>query len=252
MLRKQQVELEMLPLIISTFIFIPITRFSDSVLSTYKSSSLIILIFTIFDCCFHVINYYLGKSYYEKIYYWYRCLKIFIYSRLFYSQVNVNAIITRNYRVSVLDCEGLRYMANSRFNYYMDFIRLELMFRSSLYDNTVKKGMLAILGSQKVIYKKPLKLLSKFSVKLILEEWDEKWAYHRHIFIQDHQICAIGLSKLAFRKNKKMQNMEKIIIDCGIAKSGIRPTPAIKHVFNQDYELLRIAELENSKNPKDN
>jgi acyl-CoA thioesterase FadM len=91
----------------------------------------------------------------------------------------------------------------------MDFIRLESMFRSSLYENTVEKGMLAILVSQKVIYKKPLRIWSTFSVKLILEEWDEKWAYHHHIFIQDGKVCAVGLSKLAFRKHKRYRICER-------------------------------------------
>ena len=116
------------------------------------------------------------------------------------------------------------------------------MFRSSLYENTVKEGMLAILGSQKVIYKKPLRILSTFSVKLILEEWDEKWAYHRHIFLQDGQVCAVGLSKLAFRKHKKMQHMRDIIIACGITESGINPTTGIKHVFDHDYDLLQASD----------
>ena len=176
------------------------------------------------------------------IYYWYRGLKTFIYAKLFWSRVKVNATITRNYRVSLLDCEGLRYMSNSRFNYYMDFIRLESMFRSSLYENTVKKGMLAILGSQKVIYKKPLKIWSTFSVKLILEEWDDKWAYHRNIFLQDDRVCAVGFSKLAFRKHKKMQNMREIIIACGVTESGTNQPAGIKHVFDHDYDLLHAAD----------
>ena len=138
-------------------------------------------------------------------------------------------------------------MSNSRFNYYMDFIRLELMFRSNLYENTVKKGMLAILGSQKVIYKKPLRIMSTFSVKLILEECDEKWAYHRHIFLQDGQVCAVGLSKLAFRKHKKMQNMRDIIIACGVTDPGANPDRGIRHVFDHDIDLLHDAETDMSK-----
>lgn len=183
------------------------------------------------------------------IYYWYRGLKIVIFAKLFWRRVKVNTTITRIYRVSLLDCEGFRYMSNSRFNYYMDFIRLESMFRSSLYENTVKKGMLAILGSQKVIYKKPLKIWSTFSVKLILEEWDNKWAYHRHIFLQDGQVCAVGFSKLAFRKHKKMQNMREIIIACGVADPGTNPANGIKHVFNHDYDLLQGANVENTSKP---
>ena len=109
--------------------------------------------------------------------------------------------------------------------------------------------MLAILGSQKVIYKKPLKIWSTFSVKLILEEWDEKWAYHRHIFILDNKVCAVGLSKLAFRKHKKMQNMMDIITACGVSEPGTTPANGIKHVFNHDYELLQGADLENTSKP---
>jgi hypothetical protein len=124
----------------------------------------------------------------------------------------------------------------------MDFIRLESMFRSSLYENTVKKGMLAILGSQKVIYKKPLRIWSTFSVRLILEEWDEKWAYHRHIFLQDGKVCAVGLSKLAFRKHKKMQNMQDILTACGVTEPGNNPTDGIKYIFNHDYDLLQGAD----------
>ena len=104
--------------------------------------------------------------------------------------------------------------------------------------------MLAILGSQKVIYKKPLKIWSTFSVKLILEEWDEKWAYHRHIFIQDNKVCAVGLSKLAFRKHKELQNMKEIITACGVTVPVTNPAHAIKHVFNHDYDLLQGADLD--------
>jgi len=132
------------------------------------------------------------------IYYWIHVIYIFINSKLFRSKVNVDSKITRTRRVSILDCEGLRYMANSKYSYYMDFIRYELLFRTELYTNTVNRGMFAVLGSQKVIYKKPLKRWSKFSITLNLEGWDDKWAYHRQVFKQNNKVCAIGYTKLAF------------------------------------------------------
>ena len=46
----------------------------------------------------------------------------------------------------------------------MDFIKLELTFKSYLFDHTIKKGITPILGSQKMIYKKPLKLWDTFTI----------------------------------------------------------------------------------------
>ena len=45
---------------------------------------------------------------------------------------------------------------------------------------------------------------------MVLEGWDDKWAYHRLTFEQNNQICAIGFPKVAFWKNKKAQDMNNI------------------------------------------
>ncbi|WP_026813922.1 thioesterase family protein [Arenibacter certesii] len=108
------------------------------------------------------------------LYYWLKIGYLFVFSKLFWSKVRLISDQTRTRRVSLLDCDGLKYMANSRYAYYMDFIRLEKMFRSNLYDNTIKKGMFPVLGSQKIIYRKPLKRWSTFRITLVLEGWDDK------------------------------------------------------------------------------
>ena len=71
--------------------------------------------------------------------------------------------------------------------------------------------MFAVLGSQKIIYKKTLKRWAKFTITLVLEGWDDKWAYHRQIFEQKNQVCAVGFAKVAFWKNKKAQDMRAIL-----------------------------------------
>lgn len=87
----------------------------------------------------------------------------------FWKKVILDSNLTRVRHVSILDCESLKYMSNSKYFYYMDFIRFEVLFRSKLYVNTFKKGMFPILGSQKFIYKKLLKRRTKFSITLVLE-----------------------------------------------------------------------------------
>jgi hypothetical protein len=121
----------------------------------------------------------------------------------------------------------------------MDFVRFEVLFRSELYENTFKKGIFPVLGSQKFIYIKPLKRWTKFSTTITLEGWDEKWAYHRQIFKQKNEVYAIGFTRVAFWKNKKAQNMSKILIDSGVRKTEMNPSVEILNMFNEDYTLIK-------------
>lgn len=173
------------------------------------------------------------------VYYWLHLIYIFAFSKLFWKKVDLLSPQVRKRRVSLLDCDTFRYMANSKYSYYMDFIRFKKMFRSDLYANTVKKGMFAVLGAQKIIYKKPLKMWSQFTITLVLDGWDEKWVYHKQIFEQDNQTCAIGLTKAAFWKNKKAQDIYKIIRSCGVNITEMKPSVEIKEVLEKDHDFLK-------------
>ncbi|PWJ60688.1 hypothetical protein CLV98_101873 [Dyadobacter jejuensis] len=76
------------------------------------------------------------------IYYWLHMIYIYIGSRIFWKKVHPTAELTRTRSVGILDCDALRFMANSKYFYYMDLIRYEVVFRSKLYDNTIKKECL--------------------------------------------------------------------------------------------------------------
>lgn len=153
--------------------------------------------------------------------------------------MDVTSSLSRKHRVGILDCDSLRYMANSRYFYYMDFIRFEKLFRSPLFEQTVKKGMYGVLGSQKIIYKKPLKIWSRFTITLVLEGWDDKWFYHKQIFTQHQQVCAIGYTKAAFWKNKKAQDLRLILKNSGVAENEKQVLPEITNLFENDYQILK-------------
>ena len=172
------------------------------------------------------------------IYYWLHIIYLFIGSRFFWSKQKVTSDFTRTRFVSILDCDSLRFMANSKYLYYMDFSRFEKVFRSNLYQNTIKKGMYGVLGSQKIIYKKPLRRWTKFQITLKLEGWDNKWVYHKQTFTQNGDIHAIGYTKAGFWKNKKIQNMEVILGNCGHKSSPIISTE-ISNLFKDDRILLK-------------
>nr|WP_299485144.1 acyl-CoA thioesterase [uncultured Allomuricauda sp.] len=173
------------------------------------------------------------------IYYWLHMLYIYIGAKFFWSKVDLESDLSRFRTVNILDCDSLRYMANSKYFYYMDFIRFEILFRSKLYENTFKKGIFPVLGSQKIIYKKPLKRWTKFSITLILDGWDEKWGYHRQVFKQNNEICAIGYTKFAFWKNGKALYLPKILADSGVKKTEMNPSLEMLNMFKNDYEMIK-------------
>ena len=176
------------------------------------------------------------------IYYWLHLVYIFIGSKFFWNPVDLMANLTRTRRVSILDCEAFRYMANSKYFYYMDFIRLEILFRSDLYANTMKKGMFPVLGSQKIIYKKPLKRWNKFDITLVIEGWDDQWVYHRQVFKRNQEVYAIGITKVGFWKKHKIQDMRKIIEASGVDIKHMAVCPEILSMFSGDYAIIKSTE----------
>ena len=177
------------------------------------------------------------------IYYWLHIVYIFFGSRFFWKKVELESNLTRKRRVSILDCEAFRFMANSKYFYYMDLIRFEILFRSNLYKNTIKKGMFPVLGSQKIIYKKPLKRWMKFEITLIIEGWEDNWVYHRQVFTRNNEVYAVGITKVGFWKKKKIQDMRKIIAESGIAKKEMKVSQDILNLFESDYNIIKSTEI---------
>ncbi|RTE53084.1 acyl-CoA thioesterase [Arenibacter aquaticus] len=173
------------------------------------------------------------------VYYWLHLLYIFVCSKLLWKDVDLISDQSRNRRVSLLDCDTFRYMSNAKYAYYMDFIRFEKMFRSKLFANTVKKGIYPVLGSQKIIYKRPIKMWTTFKITLVMEGWDNKWVYHSQVFEQHNEVCAIGYTKAAFWKNKKAQDLKTILKNCGVNIVEMKVPKEIHDLFNSDYDLLR-------------
>ena len=173
------------------------------------------------------------------IYYWLHMIYIYFGSKIFWKKIKPSSELTRTRRVNILDCESFRFMANSKYFYYMDLIRYEVVFRSKLYENTVEKGMFGVLASQKIIYKKPLKIFKKFDITLILEGSDDKWVYHKQIFKQNDQVCAIGYTKAGFWKNKKAQSINEILMKSEPEYVIKLPKEEVLNMFNNDYLLLK-------------
>src|SRR5215207_9007214 len=143
------------------------------------------------------------------LYYWYRISLIFL-SRKFQMPLDINCELTRTFRVRLFDCDAFRVMGAFKYSTYMDYIRFELVARTKLYNEIFLKRLAPTLGSQKLIYRKPLKRWTKFTVRLQTAGWDDKWIYHVHKFEQNGEVKAIGITKALIWKNDKPQILLEI------------------------------------------
>lgn len=170
-------------------------------------------------------------------YYWYRILRILLSSR-FQQPLDINQPFSRTYRVRLFDCDGLRVMTASRYPAYMDFIRWELLARTRLYHEIVLKRLAPTLGSQKLIYRRPLKRWTRFTLHLETAGWDEKWMYHIHRFEQSGEIKAIGITRALIWRKDKPQVLRDILSNAGVDSIVKTPPEWVLNLFKDDAAIL--------------
>jgi acyl-CoA thioesterase FadM len=174
------------------------------------------------------------------LYYWFTIIKILVL-RKFQSEVNYDQTIRRSFRVGPFDCDGLRVMTAAKYPIYMDFIRWELIARSKLYKAIIKRRLAPSLGSQKIIYRRPLKIGSKFDVILESAGMDDKWVYYVHYFQQDDEIKAIGVARTLVWKRDIPTAIADIMREIGATK--VDPPLWVLNIFKDDKDIIEKANL---------
>jgi acyl-CoA thioesterase FadM len=175
------------------------------------------------------------------LHYWYTVSKILLFRKL-KPQIELDQTIERRFRVRLFDCDGLRVMTASRYPAYMDYIRWELIARSKLYSAIVKRGLAPTLGSQKIIYRKPLKRWTRFTIRLETAGWDEKWVYHTHYFVQNNRVKAIGITRALIWKKDVPHILSDIIAEAD-GPRGINPPPDwVQKLFLDDKSVVESAQ----------
>jgi acyl-CoA thioesterase FadM len=171
------------------------------------------------------------------IHYWLTIVKILLLRHV-QPPVAIDATIRRTFRVRLFDCDGFRVMTASRYAAYMDFIRWEMIARSPMYHAIVTRGLAPTLGSQKLIYRKPLKRWTRFDVELELAGWDDKWIYHIHRFVQRDEIKAVGITRALIWKRDVPSVLADVLRDSGATIAAMAPPDWVFELFVRDKEIL--------------
>ena len=169
--------------------------------------------------------------------YWLAILTLFL-RRKFQSPLRPDQSFTKSFRVGPFDCDGLRVMTAYKYTVYMDLIRWEIIARSGLFKAIIRRGLAPTLGSQKLIYRRPLKIWSKFEIELEPAGWDEKWLYHVHYFRQDGMVKAVGITRSLIWKKDVPHALENIMRDATGDFYEKRAPDWVLQLFENDSQIL--------------
>ena len=113
----------------------------------------------------------------------------------FKSKVSINTPMSRSFRVMPWDSDNFITLYNGLYFSFMDWTRWEFVTRLGMVKDFKKRGWHISIGSQKFLYRRPIKVFTKVKVSAEFF-WDEKWFYAKQIFTVKEKIVAIGYVRL--------------------------------------------------------
>jgi acyl-CoA thioesterase FadM len=91
------------------------------------------------------------------------------------------------------------HLTNSRYLAMMDLGRIELLSRSGMLKQILKRRWLPVVSMANVRYRRQINPFQRFTLHTRLLGWDEKWFYLEQRFETDAGIVAVGIVKGLFR-----------------------------------------------------
>ena len=174
------------------------------------------------------------------LFYWYNVIRI-VLLRYLKKRLDVNKPLIKNFRVKTFDCDAFRVMAAYKYFIYMDYARWEQFMRTDLCRAVLSRKLAPALGSQKIIYRKPIKRGTRVAMHVEVAGWDNRWFYHVHTFMQGNEIKAIGVTKGLFWRKDKLNTLEEIVASAGFSSIKKTPPQWVLQLFENDGEIIGAA-----------
>lgn len=108
------------------------------------------------------------------------------------------------------DCV-IKYMGNDRYHAFMDCGRLDLLFHLTGWSILLKKKYSPFVYTCHIMYRKPLRLFTRFTLRTRLAHIDGYYFWMEHIFEQDGQVMATGISKNGICQSNKLMTTHDVL-----------------------------------------
>jgi acyl-CoA thioesterase FadM len=135
-----------------------------------------------------------------------------LFSQFFFAEkraapLDLRGPVVTHHRCWLDDCDWNFHMNNASYFRYMDYGRIELIWRSGLFSLARRKGYLVALGGVSLQYRRELRPFQNFMVHTETRGWDKKWLFIHATFSvrgKDGQqvTAASGVMKVVL-KNKR-------------------------------------------------
>lgn len=110
-------------------------------------------------------------------------------------KIPVDSLLVRTLRVLPNDLDLNGHMNNGRYLTVVDLLLVEYFIRTGLAAALLRRGWRPMSGGSFITYRRGLKPLRSYAVRLRLEGLDAHWNYLRFEFVRDGRVCAAGYMK---------------------------------------------------------
>lgn len=114
------------------------------------------------------------------------------------SEIGEKTVISM--RVMPVDLDILWHVNNGVYFSYMDFGRMDMIFRNGVHDLCQKHGWYSVVASETIKFKKSLQLWDKFEIETEILGFDDRYFFIRQKFKRKDDIMATALVKVRFLK----------------------------------------------------
>ncbi|MFN7710331.1 MAG: acyl-CoA thioesterase [Holosporales bacterium] len=149
------------------------------------------------------------------------------------------------FHVLPTDLDLNMHMTNSRYLSLMDLGRIDLMFRTGVGRQALKRRWGVALGASTIRYRRSLTLGQRFVLKTRVVGWDEKWVIMEQKIEREGELIAHALMKGVFVARGKSVPTREIFASIGVDTDPQMLTSAMVS-WAQLEEAMKAGEGEES------
>lgn len=101
-------------------------------------------------------------------------------------------------RVLPTDLDFLLHVNNGVYFSFMDFGRMDMIYRNGLFELARKKGIYGVVAGETIKFRRSLKLWDKFTIQTETLGHDERCFFIRQKIISKGELMSTGLVKIRF------------------------------------------------------